>query len=254
MKTTKTVEVIHIDGNVLAIKVPNIIEDEPRIIFKDDWYYSPLHKNIFKCIDDNQTFESECKILASKVRISPSIPLIREESLIVKDRFILNEIYIGYPIYILDTHINEIIDASFEKITSAQNYCNYLNRQHEQVDVEKLADVYAEKHAFRVPYDGSNKFYDEVDFKCSKEGFIAGRNSAPKGGYSEDDMRKAIWFGYDWESSSGETHKYQEFSFETALEKYMDSLKPKPTTITIYEVDGSPLIETIDGVEYIVTQ
>ena len=39
---------------------------------------------------------------------------------------------------------------------------------------EKEAEEYAEEHAFRVPYDGSNKFYDDVDFKASKEGYLAG--------------------------------------------------------------------------------
>lgn len=41
-------------------------------------------------------------------------------------------------------------------------------------ELEKEADDYAEKHAFRVPYDGSNKFYDDVDFKASKEAYVAG--------------------------------------------------------------------------------
>ena len=41
-------------------------------------------------------------------------------------------------------------------------------------DLEEAADKYAENHGFRVPYDGSNKFYDDVDVKASKEGFIAG--------------------------------------------------------------------------------
>ncbi len=41
-------------------------------------------------------------------------------------------------------------------------------------DLEEAADEYAEKHGFRVPYDGSDNFYDEVDVKASKEGFIAG--------------------------------------------------------------------------------
>ena len=40
-------------------------------------------------------------------------------------------------------------------------------------ELEKEAEEYAEKHAFRVPYDGSNKFYDDVDFKASKEGYLA---------------------------------------------------------------------------------
>ena len=37
-----------------------------------------------------------------------------------------------------------------------------------------MAEEYAEKHSFRVPYDGSNKFYDDTDFKASKDGFLAG--------------------------------------------------------------------------------
>ena len=39
---------------------------------------------------------------------------------------------------------------------------------------EEMAEEYAEKHSFRVPYDGSNKFYDDVDYKASKESFLAG--------------------------------------------------------------------------------
>ena len=41
-------------------------------------------------------------------------------------------------------------------------------------DLEEAAGEYAEEHGFRVPYDGSDNFYDDVDVKASKEGFIAG--------------------------------------------------------------------------------
>ena len=41
-------------------------------------------------------------------------------------------------------------------------------------DLEEAAEKYADKHGFRVPYDGSNNYYDDVDVKASKEGFIAG--------------------------------------------------------------------------------
>ena len=47
-------------------------------------------------------------------------------------------------------------------------------------ELEKEAGNYAEQHAFRVPYDGSNKFYDDVDFKASKEGYLAGAESREK--------------------------------------------------------------------------
>ena len=43
-----------------------------------------------------------------------------------------------------------------------------------QEDLEEAAEEYADKHGFRVPYDGSNNYYDDVDVKASKEGFIAG--------------------------------------------------------------------------------
>lgn len=46
--------------------------------------------------------------------------------------------------------------------------------------LEKEAADYAEKHAFRVPYDGSNKFYDDVDFKASKEGYLVGAEPREK--------------------------------------------------------------------------
>lgn len=46
--------------------------------------------------------------------------------------------------------------------------------------LEKEAGDYAEKHAFRVPYDGSNRFYDDLDFKASKEGYIAGAEPREK--------------------------------------------------------------------------
>lgn len=44
--------------------------------------------------------------------------------------------------------------------------------------IEKLAEDYADNHAFRVPFDGTNNFYDDKDFKWSKEGFIAGYKAA----------------------------------------------------------------------------
>lgn len=49
-----------------------------------------------------------------------------------------------------------------------------LEKPTNQDGLEEAADEYSEKHGFRVPYDGSNNFYDEVDVKASKEGFIAG--------------------------------------------------------------------------------
>ena len=44
----------------------------------------------------------------------------------------------------------------------------------------KQAEDYADMHGFRVPYDGSNNFYDETDVKASLEGFVAGANWADR--------------------------------------------------------------------------
>lgn len=47
-------------------------------------------------------------------------------------------------------------------------------------EIKNEAGIYAEKHGFRVPFDGSNNFYDEVDVKASLEGFIAGAKWSDK--------------------------------------------------------------------------
>lgn len=54
--------------------------------------------------------------------------------------------------------------------------------------IKEAADCYAEEHGFRVPYDGTNNFYDEVDIRTSKEGFIAGVVFAEKLTSVEDEL------------------------------------------------------------------
>lgn len=56
-------------------------------------------------------------------------------------------------------------------------------------DLEAAAEKYADKHGFRVPYDGSNNYYDDVDVKASKEGFKAGAEwMAGQGETIEDEV------------------------------------------------------------------
>jgi len=52
----------------------------------------------------------------------------------------------------------------------------FLDTLEEEPDksLEEAAEEYADKHGFRVPYDGTDNFYDDADVKASKEGFIAG--------------------------------------------------------------------------------
>lgn len=52
--------------------------------------------------------------------------------------------------------------------------CSILTSSLSSNDLGKAAEEYAEKHSFVIPFDGSNKFYDDIDFKTSKEGFISG--------------------------------------------------------------------------------
>ena len=40
--------------------------------------------------------------------------------------------------------------------------------------LEKAAFIYSDDHGFRVPYDGTNEFYDLTDVNASREGFLAG--------------------------------------------------------------------------------
>ena len=54
-------------------------------------------------------------------------------------------------------------------------------------ELERKAEQFAEKHAFRVPYDGSNRFYDDTDYRASKDGYIAG---ATENGIQWHDLRK----------------------------------------------------------------
>ena len=42
--------------------------------------------------------------------------------------------------------------------------------------IKEKANEYTDEHGFRVPYDGSNNFYDETDVKASQEGFKEGAN------------------------------------------------------------------------------
>ena len=46
--------------------------------------------------------------------------------------------------------------------------------------LKERAAEYAEKHSFRVPYDGTKNFYDEKDYKSSEEGYIAGAEKEKK--------------------------------------------------------------------------
>lgn len=93
--------------------------------------------------------------------------------------------------------------------------------------MEEAADNYAEKHGFRVPYDGSNNFYDETDVKASKEGFLAG---------AEYGYKEAIGLAKEWlfvngvfsRKTCGELKQYL-----ADFEAYMNKLWEEHFLITI---------------------
>ena len=80
---------------------------------------------------------------------------------------------------------------------------DFLNALEEEPDksMEEAAREYAEKHGFRVPYDGSDNFYDDVDVKSSKDGFIAGAKWQEK--RNEETIKTAedhaFLAGADWQ-------------------------------------------------------
>ena len=74
-----------------------------------------------------------------------------------------------------DKYIN--IDAKacrHSELIFLKRFIDSLPEEKPSEDLEKVVEEYADKHGFRVPYDGSNNYYDDVDVKASKEGFIAG--------------------------------------------------------------------------------
>lgn len=58
--------------------------------------------------------------------------------------------------------------------------------------LEQAADAWVEKYSFRVPYDGSNNFYDEEAAKHGRAGFIAGATSPEAKAYHEGEKDEAI--------------------------------------------------------------
>ena len=66
----------------------------------------------------------------------------------------------------------EMLVAS-EELDRLNRFLDTLTEEPDK-SLEEAAEEYADKHGFRVPYDGSNNYYDDVDVKASKEGFIAG--------------------------------------------------------------------------------
>jgi hypothetical protein len=58
--------------------------------------------------------------------------------------------------------------------------------------MKERAEKYAEKVSFRIPFDGTNKFYDEKHFEWAKEAYLAGLRDNQEGKPEEKDENEAL--------------------------------------------------------------
>lgn len=76
----------------------------------------------------------------------------------------------------VESNLYRVLQCHDKIIAAMHEYASQSKGGGEEVKavLQEAANEYADKHGFRVPFDGSNKFYDDDDVRCSKEGFIAG--------------------------------------------------------------------------------
>lgn len=186
MTTTKTLSLIHLEGNIIAVDTDpkRKISDHQKV-----WTGERI-VNFHSML--NYSTDGHYPIVASTKTISLDIPLIREQG----------------------------------------------------VDVRKLA---TEKAVYMRSFIEQSHFID---------GFIAGYHAAPKFGFSREDMLGfAKWLDQaGWKST---THAWENgsqgiwtdgndnaiYSPAPLLDKYLASLKQKPTTITIKWDGDKPKID-----------
>ena len=89
------------------------------------------------------------------------------------------------------------------------------------IELNKETEEYAEKHGFRIPYDGSNKFYDDNDVKWSKEGFISEASSKFVKKQILQAQINLCNSALDWSNIQDETSEY----IENKLKQLQQELK-----------------------------
>jgi hypothetical protein len=82
--------------------------------------------------------------------------------------------------------------------------------------IKDAAQHHAEKHAFRVPYNGTKKFYDDTDLKASIDGFNAGVEFAQRWIPIEEELPTDTYLGKD-EHGKVELFRVFESSFIRAV-------------------------------------
>lgn len=175
------------------------------------------------------------KIIASTHRIDPSVPLYHPEDLKVKERYSIQfepkEHVWGvdtYKVFDMAEGYGEE-DAIFRNESKAQEYCNYLNRQHEVADVGALEKEIADK-AQSLPRVKSNHYPSLFD---SITDILAGYKAATKHGWSDEDMLGIAGFAFGINKSVSLPEARE------MIENYIKELKNQPRTITL-EYDEKP--------------
>lgn len=180
-----------------------------------------------------------------------NIPLFNPEDLIVKERYRVSDVNPNlagsYRFYLVKNRPQNDFDieAKFTDKDMAQDYCDYLNSKETNVDVEKLAE---EKYPLYVSEQLVKSGYN-AHRSNERKAFIAGYNTAPKGGYSREDMEALIDFWRreipnPWANHERLTKKYNEdvISTKNLVNEYLASLK-QPLTVKVEFENGSPVIE-----------
>lgn len=100
--------------------------------------------------------------------------------------------------------------------------------------IEEAAIEYADNHGFRIPYDGSNNFYDDIDVKVSKEGFLAG---------AEYGYKEAIKVAKEWLIGHTGCDAECNENGEPLADSYIKGRKLAIEIATIFESDMNELWE-----------
>jgi len=234
------------EGNVMLVGEPIKYNGSTvDAIKRDTWFYTPdeiygsggKEHNIFQ-YDERIIYEMAFAhkplfypIIAQTEDKIPGIPLVREESLRVKDRYQLMQVDSDGSKYIFDNEKDWIaIDMSLIDDNVSMRVLNALNRQ--SGDIEALAEK--EYPGLEQLEIGDPELFAHKSWLIAHQqtAFIAGYKAA--GQYSRDDMQKAFNTGRNYQLTG-----------ENNFKELLDSIR-KPTYkefVEIEENDGKPVVD-----------
>jgi hypothetical protein len=210
------------------------------------WVYDTFLKEVYQSMGKVYT-ETMYVIIASTIEIDPFMPLYRPEDLKVKERYTIEYNSPINPSQYMIWDGNTKVKGIMHNETDAQDYCNYLNRQHEVVDVRYDIDQIKKWTTDGVEYSLNSA--DDSHCNTYVEGCINGYNAAPKHEWNDEDMTnpwptpdvisKLIWAAeYLLHEKNYDRHGYEEVDMCVKRAKeILKRLEPKPITL---EYDEKP--------------